>query len=61
MAIVQNRQTLGGPQPVEMKRMLSLAKQSNKEQAQWIQSKKNAIDNALKDLDRDFVRLVKAP
>jgi hypothetical protein len=58
---VQSRQTVGGPQESEMKRMLALAKQTLKEQNQWVQSKKNAIDNAVKDLDRDFVKLIKVP
>lgn len=61
MAIVQNRQTAGGPQPAEMKRMVALAKQTNKAQAQWIQSKKSAIDNAQNELDRDFAKLIKTP
>jgi argininosuccinate lyase len=61
IAIVQNRQTAGGPQPAEMKRMVALAKQANKEQAQWLQNKKSAIDNAQKDLDRDFAKLIKTP
>lgn len=61
IAIVQSRQTVGGPQESEMKRMLSLAKQTLKEQNQWVQAKKNAIDNAAKDLDRDFTKLIKAP
>ena len=61
IAIVQSRQTVGGPQESEMKRMLALAKQTLKEQNQWVQSKKNAIDNAAKDLDRDFAKLIKAP
>jgi argininosuccinate lyase len=61
IAIVQSRQTVGGPQESEMKRMLALAKQTLKEQNQWVQSKKNAIDNAVKDLDRDFVKLIKVP
>jgi argininosuccinate lyase len=61
MAIVQNRQTAGGPQASEMKRMLALAKQANKDQANWIQGKKLFIDTAQKDLDRDFAKLIKAP
>jgi len=61
MAIVQGRQTVGGPQEPEMKRMLALATQRLKEQNQWVQSQKNAIDNAAKDLDRDFVKLLKVP
>jgi argininosuccinate lyase len=58
---VQNRQTVGGPQAAEMKRMLALAKQNNKDHAQWIQSKKNVIDQSLKSLDSDFEKLLKAP
>ena len=61
VAIVQNRQTVGGPQAAEMKRMLALAKQNNKDHAQWIQSKKNFIDQSLKTLDSDFEKLLKAP
>lgn len=58
IAIVQNRQTVGGPQKSEMKRMLALAKQTIKDQTQWVQTKKNAIDHAAKGLDRDFVKLI---
>jgi argininosuccinate lyase len=61
VAIVQNRQTVGGPQAAEMKRMLALAKQNNKDHAQWIQAKKNVIDQSLKSLDSDFEKLLKAP
>jgi argininosuccinate lyase len=61
IAIVQNRQTAGGPQASEMKRMLALAKQTHKDQANWIQGKKQFIENAQKDLDRDFAKLIKAP
>lgn len=58
IAIVQNRQTVGGPQESEMKRMLALAKQTIKDQTQWVKTKKNAIDHAAKGLDRDFVKLI---
>ena len=61
VAIVQNRKTVGGPQAVEMKRMIAGAKQANQDQALWIQSKKNFIDQGLKALDRDFDKLLKAP
>lgn len=61
VAIVQNRQTVGGPQAAEMKRMLALAKQNNKDHAQWIQFKKNFIDQSMKTLDSDFEKLLKAP
>ncbi len=61
VAIVQNRKTAGGPQLAEMKRMLALANQTNKAQAQWIQAKKNFIDQSLKTLDSDFDKLAKTP
>jgi len=56
-AIVQNRKTVGGPQAIEMQRMLSLAQQAIQAQTRWIASKRNFIDKAMNDLDRDFSRL----
>jgi argininosuccinate lyase len=56
-AIVQNRKTVGGPQAIEMRRMLALAQQAVQAQAGWISSKKNFIDKAMNDLDRDFSKL----
>jgi argininosuccinate lyase len=56
-AIVQNRKTLGGPQAMEMQRMVGLAKQATQTQARWISSQKNFIDKAMTDLDRDFSKL----
>ncbi len=61
VAIVQNRKTAGGPQFAEVSRMVTVAKQQIKTQSQWIQTKKNAIDSALKQLDSDFSALIKAP
>ena len=61
IAIVQNRKTAGGPQPAEMNRMLALAKQNIKDQNQWINQKKNFIENAMKQLDADFAKLIKTP
>ena len=61
VAIVQNRQTVGGPQFSEVTRMVNLAKQQIKTQSQWIQAKKNTIDSALKQLDSDFSALMKSP
>jgi len=56
-AIVQNRKTVGGPQTIEMQRMLALAQQAIQAQARWISSKKDFIDKAMNDLDRDFSKL----
>ena len=55
--IVQNRKTVCGPQAIEMQRMLALAQQTIQAQSRWISSKKNFIDKAMNDLDRDFLRL----
>jgi argininosuccinate lyase len=55
--IVQNRKTVGGPQAIEMQRMLALAQQAIQAQARWISSKKDFIDKAMNDLDRDFSKL----
>jgi len=55
--IVENRKTLGGPQAIEMQRMLSLAQQAIQAQTRWIASKRNFIDKAMSDLDRDFSKL----
>jgi argininosuccinate lyase len=55
--IVENRKTLGGPQAIEMQRMLSLAQQTILAQSRWISSKKYFIDKAMNDLDRDFLKL----
>ena len=45
--IVKNRATAGGPQPAEMTRMLALARQRAAEQAQWIRSTGERIENTL--------------
>jgi argininosuccinate lyase len=55
--IVQNRKTVGGPQAIEMQRMLALAQQAIQAQTRWISNKKDFIDKAMNDLDRDFSKL----
>jgi argininosuccinate lyase len=55
--IVQNRKTVGGPQAIEMQRMLAFAQQAIQAQTRWISSKKDFIDKAMNDLDRDFSKL----
>ncbi|QDM17753.1 argininosuccinate lyase [Tardiphaga sp. vice352] len=57
VAIIRHRATAGGPQPAEMARMVAEAKQSLAEQDQWIQARRQRIDGALAELDRDFARL----
>jgi argininosuccinate lyase len=58
VAIVHNRATVGGPQPVEMQRMVKAARQSLALQATWITTRRERIDGALATLDRDFDRLL---
>jgi argininosuccinate lyase len=59
IAIVQNRNTVGGPQASEMKRMLGLAKDNLKLQQSWAASKRQKINQSLAKLDSDFQRLLK--
>ena len=57
LAIVNARATVGGPQPKEMDRMLALARRRIAEQAQWIASRHQRIDQSLARLDADFAKL----
>ena len=57
VAIVANRATSGGPQPAEMKRMLTEAQQRVAAQQQWVAQRRAAIAAALGRLDADFARL----
>ena len=59
VTIVRNRASAGGPQPAEMTRMLAQANQRLTEQGTWIKARRNRIDTALGQLDRDFDGLVK--
>ena len=59
IAIVQNRNTVGGPQASEIKRMLGLAKDNLKLQQSWAASKRQKINQSLAKLDSDFQRLLK--
>ncbi|NVN88058.1 MAG: argininosuccinate lyase [Rhodopseudomonas sp.] len=60
VAIVRNRATAGGPQPAEMGRMLSAAKQTLTAQSGWIDERRGRIDAALASLDGDFAKLLPA-
>lgn len=59
VTIINHRATVGGPQPAEMARMLSLAKQRLAEQHAWVDGKKTKITDALAKLDSDFEKLLK--
>ncbi len=58
VAIVNDRRTVGGPQPVEMERMLKEAKGKLAQQTEWIADQRRTIDSALARLDRDFDKLL---
>ena len=60
VAIVRDRATAGGPQPVEMARMLTEAKSALAAQATWITERRDHIDTALASLDADFAKFLPA-
>jgi len=57
IAIVKNRATAGGPQPVEMERMLKEATQRVAQQEAWIKGRRTQIASSLARLDADFEKL----
>lgn len=61
VAIVRARATAGGPQPAEMVRMLSLARQQIQAQSAWIAQRQQRIQGALAQLDTDFKVLLPKP
>ena len=58
VAIVRNRASAGGPQPVEMARMLKVAQQKLALQGDWIRDRRAVIATSLARLDGDFDRLL---
>jgi argininosuccinate lyase len=56
-SIVRNRATAGGPQPVEMERMLKEAAQKVAQQEAWIDGHRRQITSSLARLDSDFEKL----
>ena len=60
-AIVNNRATVGGPQPAELDRMLKLANKKIAQQSAWIEEKRTRIDTSLARLDSDFGKLLTRP
>lgn len=57
-AIVDNRRTIGGPQPAEMERMLTAARAKIAQQDTWVTEKRKKIDSSLAGLDREFDKLL---
>ncbi len=60
VAIVRNRRTAGGPQPVEMERMLAASNRRVALQDDWIGEHRTRIAASLARLDADFARLAPA-
>jgi argininosuccinate lyase len=58
VAIVKNRASAGGPQPVEMARMLKAAQQKLVQQSEWIRDRRAVIASSLARLDSDFDKLL---
>jgi argininosuccinate lyase len=58
IAIIKNRASVGGPQPVEMVRMLKAATQNLGRQSEWIKGQRAKIDASLTRLDKDFDKLL---
>ena len=57
-AIVRNRATIGGPQPVEMERMLLASRTRLNQQSEWIARRRARISESLTRLDADFQKLL---
>lgn len=58
VAIVRNRATSGGPQPVEMERMIGEARERLTAQTAWIAERRDHIGASLTKLDQDFDALL---
>lgn len=54
--IIKQRKTEGGPQPAEMKKMLSEFNRIQLSHETWLKEQKNFIDASLKKLDEDFAK-----
>jgi argininosuccinate lyase len=54
--IIKQRLTLGGPQPEEMKKMLTEFNRIQLANESWINEQKKFIDISLQRLDEDFAR-----
>lgn len=56
--IVNNRATVGGPQPAELERMLKLANRKLAEQDAWLKERRDRINTSQAKLDADFAKLL---
>lgn len=54
--IIKQRKTEGGPQPAEMRKMLSEFSRLQVAHETWLKAQKNFIDTSLKKLDDDFAK-----
>ena len=58
IAIVRNRATKGGPQSVEMDKMLLTAKNNLSDEEKWLQGQQRLLIQAETQLNNDFARLI---
>lgn len=58
-AIILHRAVKGGPQPLEMQKMLAAAKDKVQGQAEWVQEQKNTLQAANDKLNADFEKLLR--
>jgi argininosuccinate lyase len=58
IAIIKNRASVGGPQPVEMDRMLKASRNNLAQQGDWIKERRASINSSLAKLDSDFNKFV---
>ena len=58
VAIIRNRATSGGPQPAELDRMITAARDALTADKQWITDRKDHIAASLEKLDQDFSTLL---
>ena len=56
-SIVNNRKTLGGPQPAEMEKMLKSAQTRLADNAKWSQAQKDRLAKAAQMLEADFNKI----
>lgn len=58
VAIIRNRATSGGPQPAELDRMITAARDALSADKQWITDRRDHIAASLEKLDQDFSTLL---
>lgn len=57
VAIINNRKTVGGPQPAEIEKMLAVLHERNKQHTKWLEKQANQITNSLQNLESEFNKI----